>query len=115
MSFPAKKPPAHCALEKRGEHAGSERELRTAGHSQDSPVREYDLNPIRIVANRKMLTNWRKVTLNDKLKRAKLRNTCPSERRLEDLESSIAKYLITHPSIYQHALELSTDSNAANY
>ena len=63
----------------------------------------------------KMLTNWRKVTLNDKLKRAKLRNTCPSERRLEDLESSIAKYLITHPSIYQHALELSTDSNAANY
>ena len=63
----------------------------------------------------KLLTNWREVTLKDKLKRAQLRNTCPSERRSEDLELSIAKHLINHPTIYQHVLDLSTNFNEAKF
>ena len=63
----------------------------------------------------KLLTNWREVTLKDKLQRAQLRNTCPSERRSEDLELSIAKHLINHPTIYQHVLDLSTNFNEAKF
>ncbi len=63
----------------------------------------------------KILANWRKVTLEDKLQRAQLRNTCPSEGRREDLDLNIAKHLINHPALYARALDLSANINEAKY
>ena len=63
----------------------------------------------------KMLADWRKVKLKDKLERAQLRNTCPSERRRDEVETNIARQLIIHPTLYQNVLELSSDFKEAQY
>ena len=56
-----------------------------------------------------VLLDWRKTSYEDKLKRAQLRNSCPSQRRLNDFELSIAKQLITNPALYKRALNLSAN------
>jgi carboxyl-terminal processing protease len=62
-----------------------------------------------------MLVNWRKAALQDKSKRAQLRNSCPSQRRRKDLELKIARHLITHPALYARTLDLTAATHEARY
>jgi carboxyl-terminal processing protease len=62
-----------------------------------------------------MLVNWRKAALQDKSKRAQLRNSCPSQRRRKDLELRIAYHLITHPALFARALDLTAATHEARY
>lgn len=60
-----------------------------------------------------MLVTWRKAALQDKTKRAQLRNSCPSQRRQKDLELNIAKRLIANPPLYARALDLTAATHEA--
>ncbi len=58
---------------------------------------------------------WRKAALEDKSKRAQLRNSCPSQRRRKDLELKIAKHLISQPALFTRALDLTAATHEARY
>ena len=62
-----------------------------------------------------MFVSWRKAALQDKSKRAQLRNSCPSQRRRKDLELKIARHLITHPALYARTLDLTAATHEARY
>lgn len=62
-----------------------------------------------------MLVAWRRPVLQDKDKRTRLRNSCPSQRRRGDLELKIAKRLILQSALYASALDLTAATSEARY
>ena len=58
---------------------------------------------------------WRKPGLPDKGKRTQLRNSCPAQRRRNDLELKIAKRLILQPALYARALDLTAATHEARF
>ena len=55
--------------------------------------------------------SWRKVSLDENKLRKALRKTCASERRKTGLEKDIAKIILSNPSLYSQALELTRSKN----
>ena len=72
-----------------------------------------------VMANRskteEVLTAWRKTEIPDEDVRNKLRQSCPSQRRRENLETEIARRLIDDQALYARALNLSAPTHEARY
>lgn len=58
---------------------------------------------------------WRKPGLQDEDKRARLRASCPSRRRTDDLDNQIARQLINNPALYARALTITSVTHEARY
>ena len=58
---------------------------------------------------------WRKPGLQDEDKRARLRASCPSRRRTDDLDNQIARRLINNPALYARALTITSATHEARY
>ncbi len=58
---------------------------------------------------------WRKPGLHGKDKRARLRQSCPSQRRTDDLDNQIARRLINNPALYTRALTMTSATHEARY
>jgi len=61
------------------------------------------------------LNAWRLSATFDDLKRGKLRESCPSQRRQDDLEIEMARQLIGDSVLYAEAMRLSTATHQAHY
>jgi len=72
-----------------------------------------------VMANRskteEVLTAWRKPEIPDEDVRNKLRQSCPSQRRSNNLETDIARRLIDDQALYAQALNLSAPTHEARY
>ncbi len=75
---------------------------------------------IRRVLNNRLKTEdtliaWRKPGYRDEAKRARLRDSCPSQRRGDGLETKIARQLINDPALYARALNPTAATHEAHY
>ena len=60
-----------------------------------------------------MLAAWRKPDMQNQDQRTQLRNSCPSQRRRDDLELKIARRLIAQPTQFARALDLTAATHQA--
>ncbi|MBI2979125.1 MAG: hypothetical protein HYY38_09990, partial [Rhodospirillales bacterium] len=61
------------------------------------------------------LNAWRLSSAFDDAKRGKLRESCPSQRRQDDLEIEMARQLLGDQALYAEALRLSAATHQAHY
>ncbi len=61
------------------------------------------------------LSVWRLSSTIDDRRRATLRDTCPSQRRRDDLEVEMARQLIVDKGLYDEALNVSAATHQAHY
>ena len=61
------------------------------------------------------LNAWRLSAAFDDAKRGKLRESCPSQRRQDDLEIEMARQLLGDQALYAEALRLSAATHQAHY
>ncbi len=61
------------------------------------------------------LVAWRTPGLQNESIRARLRDSCPSQTRGNDLEAKIARQLINDPALFTRALNLTADTHQALY
>lgn len=52
-----------------------------------------------------VLASWRRVALDDVASRKKMRSACPAQPRRDQLESRIARRVLTDPALYAHSLD----------
>lgn len=60
------------------------------------------------------LIAWRKPEFQDEIRRARLRDSCPSQRRRNQLEARLASLLINDPGLYDRALNLTAATHEAS-
>jgi len=75
---------------------------------------------IRQVLNNRSTTQdtlvaWRTPGLQNESIRARLRDSCPSQPRNNDLEAKIANHLINDPTLFARVLNLTADTHQARY
>jgi len=57
--------------------------------------------------------SWRMPGLQDDAKRSRLRKACPSQRRTEELDSRIARQVLSDPALYTRVLNLTAATHEA--